>query len=389
MFIRRPATSDGAELYTKLRNCKIIDFPSSDVRAVDIGVRDGVVSEVGSVPDAKADKILDAHGDYAVPALVDLHAHVYHLGTKFGLDPDEIAGRSGVGVIADAGSAGAGNFTGFREYVIKRAKPTVYAFLNIAYAGIPFFGIQGNAQIGDTPDMDADDTEACARCIEENREWIVGIKVRLGEKVTDSFGVEPLRVAKRCAKRLGVPVMVHFGSPNPEIEEVAGMLDKGDILTHTFRPEPNSIVTEDGVLKEVKDAKKRGVVVDVGHGFGSFSFSVAKAALEDRFTPDTISTDLHALSYPEPARDLETTMTKLLNLGMRLTDVIKAVTYTPAMVIGRPRHASIEEGRPADLVTISLKKARVEVKDTAGEKKVFERAISSNLRLKGKEVAKV
>jgi dihydroorotase len=268
----------------------IVNPRSGEEERVDVGVRDGVVDAVGDVKDEKADRIVRAEGDYACPPLVDLHTHVYHLGTSLGVSPDEVAKTSGTGVFVDAGSAGAGNFAGFREHVIRRSESKVFSFLNIGFGGIPFFGVQRNQQVGEIPDMRVADEEACVECIEKNREHVVGIKVRVSEKANGALGIEPVKVAKHCAKELRVPVMVHFGGPPPLVEEVVRLLGKGDILTHSFRPEPNSIVGEDGrVMKELREAKGRGVVIDIGHGNASFSFGVAKAALAEGFRPDTIA----------------------------------------------------------------------------------------------------
>ena len=378
-------------MYLKLKRCRTVHPLSGDEEVVDIGVRDGVVDTVGAVRDARADKVVDAKEDYVVPALVDLHTHVYHLGTSLGVNADEVAKHSGVGVFVDAGSAGAGNFAGFREYVIRRSNSRIYSFLNIGFGGIPFFGIQKDSQAGEIPDLRVADAEACGNCVRANREHIVGIKVRLSKMANGALGVQPLVVAKRCAKSLGLPVMAHFGKPPPSVREVVNLLEKGDVLTHTFRPEPNSILGEPGtgVLEELKEAKKRGVVIDVGHGMGGISFDVAKAALADGFEPDTISTDIHSLSLPSPVHDLETTMSKFLNLGMQMSKVIKAVTYTPAKAIGKLEHGTVSPSAAANLVMLRVSKSKVVMKDATGKRMTFGKVIRPVLRVTGKEIRKM
>lgn len=374
-------------MYIKIADCRMVDTRSRKVERVDIGVKDGVVDAVGEVK-AKADKALDAHGDYVSPALVDLHSHVYHLGTSLGVDADEIARSWGTGVFVDAGSSGAGNFAGFRDHVIRRSGAKIYAFLNIGFGGIPFFGIHGDQQAGEIPDIRVADEDACADCIERNRGDIVGVKVRVSENANGTLGVEPLKAARRCARRAKVPLMVHFGRPQPTVKEVVSLLDKGDILTHAFRAEPNSIVEGGHVLREIAAARKRGVVMDIGHGSGSFSFDTARRALADGFKPDTISTDIHTLSLADPVVSLETTMTKLLGLGMSMAEVVLAATYSPAAAIGRPEHGSIAVGRPADLVTLSLSAGRKKLRDAAGEAMEFDGEIRPVLRLKGNRVSR-
>lgn len=384
--INTPGPSTAKGVYFKIAGCMVVNPRSKEAELVDVGVKDGIIDAVGEVR-ARADRVLDAQRDYVCPALVDLHSHVYHLGTSLGVDPDWVASRWGTGVFADAGSSGAGNFAGFLEHVIKRSSSRIYAFLNIGFGGIPFFGIQGGQQAGEVPDMRVADEEACAGCIERNREHIVGVKVRVSENANGALGAELIRAAKRCARKAGVPVMVHFGRSPPEVKEVLSLLEKGDILTHAFRPGPNSIVDEGGhVMREAWDARRRGVVFDVGHGSGSFSYGTARAALAERFRPDTISTDLHAFSAASPVVSLETTMTKMLGLGMEVEEVILAATHSPAAALGRPVHGSIAVGRPADLVTLRVSAARKELKDSAGEAVAFEREVKPVLRLKGEDV---
>ena len=370
-------------MYLKISGCRVVDPRSKKEETVDVGVKDGVVDAVGEVK-AKADKVFSARGDYVCPSLVDLHCHVYHLGTSLGVDADAIAGRWGTGVFVDAGSAGAGNFAGFRDHVIMRSGSKIYAFLNIGFGGIPFFGIQGGRQAGEIPDLKVADEEACAECIEENRELIVGVKVRVSEGANGGLGVEPVRAAKRCARRARVPVMVHFGRQPPTVKEVVSTLEAGDVLTHAFRPEPNSIIGQGGqVVRELAEARRRGVLIDVGHGNGSFSFETAKAALAEGFTPDTKSPDAHAFSLPDPVVSLEATMTKLLGLGMSMAEVVLAVTHSPARAIGKPGHGSVVVGRPADLVTLRVSARKRELRDATGKAMTFDREVRPHLRVKG------
>jgi dihydroorotase len=377
-------------LYLKLKRCRVVDPSTGRDDVVDIGVKDGFVDVIGEVKESTADKVLDVKQQYATPALVDLHTHVYHLGTSLGVNADQIAKSSGVGVFIDAGSAGAGNFAGFRKYVIEKSGSTIYSFLNVGYGGIPFFGIQKNSQASEISDIRVADEVACVDCVRKNRDRIVGIKVRLSKNANGELGVEPLVAAKRCAKKLGVPVMVHFGWPPPFVDDVVELLERGDILTHSFRPYPNSILAEKGgsrerVHKKLRNARRRGVVIDIGHGSGSFSFDVAKAALADGFFPDTISTDVHALSIKEPVHDLETTMTKFLALGMPMREIIRSVTYTPAKAIGRPMHGVISPGSPADMVIIGVARKRAVLRDATGKRLLFDRMIRPLLRVIGKE----
>ncbi|MDA4112597.1 MAG: amidohydrolase/deacetylase family metallohydrolase [Thaumarchaeota archaeon] len=379
-------------MYVKLRNCTIVEASSGQQSLVDIGISDGVVDSIGEVSDSRADKTIEVGKRFVSPAWVDLHTHVYELGTSLGVDADAIGMRSGVGVFVDAGSAGAGNFAGFREHVIKRAGVKIFSFLNIGYGGIPFFGIKGGSQASELSKIEVADPDACMECARLNKKYVVGIKVRLSAKANGEFGSAPLKIAKKCAKALGLPVMLHIGNPPPPVDELVGLLERGDILTHSFRPFPNSILDTDGVgrvSKVLKAARRRGVLIDIGHGNGSFSYNTAEAALADGFLPDTISTDIHALSLESPVHDLPCTMTKLLNLGMSAEQVLLAVTHNPAAAIGRPDLGRIQKGKRADLVVSEVATTRTRLSDSTGEERTFSKVFRPLIRVRSSEVSRI
>lgn len=323
----------------KLGNIKLVKDKGFEDN--DLLIENNKVIRIGKIPDTSADVTYNLQGCILTRGLIDLHTHVYYLSTSLGVNPDELGDKSGTSVFVDAGSSGAGNFTGLREYIIKRSKYKIYAFLNIAFAGIPFFGVTSQGQFDDIPDLEVADVNLCANTINSNRQYIIGVKVRLSKDANGRWGIEPLRRAKECARRAKVKVMVHFGIPPPFLRDILPYLEKGDILTHIFRPEPNSVIP---YINEVKELKKKGVIIDVGHGKGSFSFNSAKIALEEGLLPDTISTDAHAFSIPYPVVDLPTTMSKFLNLGMELYDIFKATTITPANVIGNEELGKVIQG---------------------------------------------
>jgi dihydroorotase len=374
--------------FIKIANARLFDPFTGEETISDIGVRDGRIFSLGHVEDSSADKVVDVGRRIVVPTLIDLHTHVYHLATSLGVNADRAAETSGVGVFVDAGSAGAGNFPGLLEYVIRASNCKIYSFLNIGFGGIPFFGIGANTQVGEIPDLQVADEGKCVECVRKNPDVIVGIKARLSALANGELGVKPLLAAKKCAREVKRPVMVHFGKPPPELEEILPVLELGDILTHTFRPRPNSIISESDwqVLSAVKEAKSRGILFDVGHGNSSFSFKVARAAIEQGVQPDTISTDIHTLSIEYPVGDLPTTMTKFLNLGMSLPAVLKSVTYTPAFAIKKlDLHGTIQPGMPADLTVLDIKERRRLLLDAEGEKIESKQVIEPQLRFVGGE----
>jgi dihydroorotase len=202
---------------------------------------------------------------------------------------------------------------------------------------------------------------------EANRDVIIGIKVRVGRNASGPSGITPLDVALDVADRTGLPVMCHIDEPPPTYEAVVDRLRPGDVLTHCFRPFPNAPVHGDGRVKEaVLAARERGVLFDVGHGMGSFSWDTARKMMAAGFVPDTISSDVHALCINGPAWDLLRTMTKFLALGLTLPEVIRGATVAPADAIRRPDLGRLAPGAAGDASVIRLAEIPTELEDVQG-----------------------
>ncbi len=309
---------------------RVID-PRHGIDALcDVGLRAGRVAAVApNLPHAAAAQVRDMRGVLVVPGLIDLHTHIYHKATSLGVDPDAVALRSVAATLVDAGSAGAGNFAGLRDFVMAGARTRLLAYLNISFAGI--FAFERGLMVGEAANRDLLSVEHCRAVAEQNPDTIIGIKVRLGGMVSGEVGLEALDRAIAAAEPLGLPVMTHIGSPPPGYTEILDRLRPGDVLTHCFRPAPNAPVDGAGrVLASLRAARARGVLFDIAHGMGAFSFDSAEAALADGFAPDIISSDVHALSIHGPAYDLLHTMNKLLHCGVALEDVIRMATDAPA-----------------------------------------------------------
>ncbi len=234
------------------------------------------------------------------PGLIDLHTHVYWGGTSLGIDAEEFCRTSGVTTAVDTGSAGPGNFVGFRKHVIERSETRILAYLHVSHGGI--YGFSNRVMVGESTDMRLMDPVSAVEVANANRDVIVGIKVRVGAHASGVHGIHPLDIALQVAEEAGLPLMAHIDEPPPTYEDVINKLRPGDILTHAFRPFPNSPATVQGSVKPaVLTARKRGVLFDIGHGMGSFSFKTARAMLANGFLPDTISSDVHALCINGPA----------------------------------------------------------------------------------------
>ena len=301
-----------------LRGGRVVD-PSQKLDAVtDVAFADGKVARIGTGlrPDAKTD-VHDVSGRIVTPGLIDLHTHVYWGGTSLGVDAEDFCRRSGVTTAIDTGSAGPGNFAGFRKHVIERSEVRILAYLHVSFAGI--YAFSPRVMVGESEEIRLMAPIDAVEVANANRDIIVGIKVRVGARASGRSGTVPLDIALQVADEVGVPVMAHIDDPPPSYEEVIARLRPGDVLTHAFRPFPNSPATAQGTVKRaVIEARQRGVLFDIGHGKGSFAFKTARAMLANGFLPDTISSDVHALCINGPAFDQVTTMSKFLCLGMPL-----------------------------------------------------------------------
>jgi dihydroorotase len=213
---------------------------------------------------------------------------------------------------------------------------------------------------------------------EANRDLIVGIKVRVGRNSSGTSGIVPLEIALEVAEEVGMPLMAHIDHPPPSYEEVVARLRPGDVLTHAFRPFPNSPATAQGTVKKVVlEARERGVLFDIGHGKGSFAFKTARAMLANGFYPDTISSDVHVLCIDGPAFDQVTTMSKFLCMGMPLPDVIAASTVNAATALRRFELGSLKPGSVGDATIISIKQGQFDYVDVVGEHLIGDRKIVS------------
>ncbi len=367
-----------------LRGARVIDPSQNHDAVIDVGFKDGRVSGFGKDLKAGADTdVRDLTGYILSPGLIDLHTHVYWGGTSLGIDSDDFCRTSGVTTSVDTGSAGPGNWPGFRKHVIERSEARILAYLHVSYAGI--YAFSKTIAVGESEDIRLMAPAECAAVAEANRDLIVGIKVRVGLHASGSQGTAPLNIALQAADEVGMPLMCHIDHPPPSYEEVLDMLRPGDVLTHAFRPFPNAPVTAQGTVKAaVLAARKRGVLFDIGHGMGSFAFKTARAMLANGFEPDTISSDVHQLCINGPAFDQVTTMSKFLCLGMSLSNVIKCSTVNAAIALKRMEYGSLKIGSLGDATVLSVREGTFDYVDVVGEHLIGDRKIiSEGVVLKG------
>ena len=334
-------------------------------RKLDVGVAGGRVAAVESdLPVANAKKVLDASGCYVTPGLIDFHVHSYWGVNPYGCNLDALCLATGVTTTMDAGSAGPVNFLGFRNLVNESSKTRMLGFVALAQHGVL-------NEPGELVNLGFADSDGAAQTVGDNRDIGVGIKVRLHKKSIGENSRAALRLAIKAGEATRTPIMVHVGDTAISMSEIADTLRPGDIITHCYTPQKPSIIDQKGkLLPEVRKAKERGVIFDVGHAGGHFDFDLVRRAMGDGLLPDVISSDLHGrLKQPGfgIVGDLPTTLTKFLPLGLNLEEIIARCTINPARVIGwQDRIGSLEVGREADIAVLKIVDEPTKLHDSVG-----------------------
>jgi dihydroorotase len=359
-----------------IKGGEVLD-PSQSLRAKrDVGIRYGVIESLDAdIPAARALRVIDAAGRLVVPGLIDLHSHVFPYGSAIGIPADELVQHQGTTTTVSAGDAGANNIAIFRRHVVAQTRTRLYAFVHIANIGLAGFPVP------ELFNIDYAQAEAAAKAVAENADIVIGVKVRMSQNVIARHGLEPLKRAVRACEMAGVParVMCHIGGVETValMSQILDTLRPGDVLTHCYSGAPNdagqftNIVQDGKVLPAAVEAKKRGVLFDIGHGGGSFDYTVAEAAIAQGVPPDSISSDIHVFSGNTPGMPYLTwVMSKFLNLGFTLEQVIAMATSVPAKVINRlPKHGTLQIGAPADATLLEVVQGPVEFVDTRNNKR--------------------
>ncbi|MET7243306.1 amidohydrolase/deacetylase family metallohydrolase [Methylobacterium sp. EM32] len=354
-----------------IKGGEVID-PSQSLRAKrDVGIRFGLVAALDpDIPATRAQRVLDASGKLVLPGLVDLHAHTYPYGSAIGIPADETVPYSGVTTVVSAGDAGANNLAALRRHIAAQTRTRMFAFVHIANNGLSAF------PVAELYNIDNAQVEACALALAENPDFVIGVKVRMSENVIFKHGVEPLKRAVQACEMSGRPakIMVHIGGVETAelMSRILDLLRPGDILTHCFSGAPNiggqftNIVQDGKLLPAALEAKRRGVVFDIGHGGGSFDFTVAEAAIAQGAPPDTISSDLHVVSGNTAGMPfLPWVMSKFLPLGFSLEQVVAMTTSAPARVIDRgAKLGTLQVGAPGDVSVMEWVERPVSFVDT-------------------------
>ncbi len=359
-----------------IRGGEVLD-PSQSLRARrDIGIRWGVIEAVQeTIPAERALKSIDASGKLVTPGLIDLHCHVYPYGSAIGIPADELVQFQGTTTVVSAGDAGVNNLAALRRFIVAQTRARMYAFVHIANNGLSAF------PVAELYNIDTAQTEACAMALAENPDFLLGVKVRMSENVVFKHGLEPLKRGIQACEMCGWPakMMVHIGGVESKelMSQILDLLRPGDVLTHAYSGAPNmsnaftNIVQEGKLLPAALAAKQRGVMFDVGHGGGSFDFTVAEVAIPGGCTPDTISSDIHVFSGNSPGIPfLPNVMSKFMALGFTLEQVVAMATIAPAKIISRAaKIGTLQVGAPGDVAIMELVVGPVSFVDTRNNKR--------------------
>lgn len=368
LFSLLPVQTQAQEFDLLLRGGHVID-PANGIDAVmDVAVKDGKIARVArSISPRTSNRVIDISGLYLSPGFIDLHGHHFYgtvpnryLSNSFtAIPPDGFTFRAGVTTAVDAGGAGWRNFHLFKEQVIDRSRTRILSFINIVGDGM-----SGDAE-QNLNDMDPKMTALVANRYPE----IVGVKIAHYAGSDWRMTIERTVEAGRLAD---IPVMIDFGRGRPPIEELfMQLLRPGDLFTHAYHPGPHkeSIVDENGRVKPfVFAAQEKGIIFDVGHGGGSFVFSQAVPAIEQGFLPNTISTDIHIGSMNAGMKDMANVMSKFLNMGMTIQEVIERATWNPALAIKSPQLGNLSEGSEADIAVFAIREGNFGFVDSRGSK---------------------
>ncbi|PYT12240.1 MAG: amidohydrolase/deacetylase family metallohydrolase [Acidobacteria bacterium] len=362
-----------------LKNGHVIDPKNGVNRIMDVAISAGKIARVAQdIAPRDAAKTADVAGLYVTPGLIDIHVHVFlwrEPGGE-GAQADAFSFRSGVTTMVDAGSSGWRTFPDFRSRIINHAKTRILAFLNIVGAGM------GTGKEDDPAEMDA---EAAAKTAKANSDVIVGLK----SAHYAGPGWESVDAAVKAGELTGLPVMVDFGRINATRNINALFLDKlrpGDIYTHCFSGHREELLDTGKLNPAMEAGRKRGIVFDIGHGAGSFYWYVAVPAYEAHFYPDSISTDLHINSMNAGMKDMTNVMSKLLNLGSPLDEVIRMSTWNPAREIKRPALGSLDPGAEADVAVLRVERGNFGFVDSAGARKSGSQLIVCEMTLRAGKV---
>ena len=373
-----PALAQAPPIYdVLLKRGHLLDFKNKRNGRLDVAlVKDKVVRVAQDLPPAHARLVLDVGDYYVTPGLIDIHAHFDAGGADLNLQPDHHTLPNGVTTAVDAGGSGYRNFEAFKSRTIDHSKTRILAWLNVAAAGMYGPGVEN-----DTAQMDAD---ACAAMVKKYPDVIVGVRTARFRPPTWDAVDRAVEAGNLSSK----PAMVDFAQ-KPErtySDLLLKRLRPGDIHTHVYADTTSLLDENKKIAPYALAARKRGVLFDVGHGADGFLFRNAVPAIQQGFLPDTISTGIDKSSIMLPRADMTTTMSKLLNIGLSLDQVVERTTVNAASAIQRPDLGHLSEGAVADVTVLEMQEGKFGFLDSGNNRLIGGRNIRCVLTLRGGKV---
>ena len=368
-----------------IKNGCVIDPKNKMDTKMDVAIAEGKISKVAKdIPTTQSKKVIDATGLLVTPGFIDMHTHVF-VGSKpdifadgiYSVSADDFSFKSGVTTVVDAGTSGWRNFPTFKSNVIDKSQTRILAFINIAGSGMI-----GNPDQEDVNDMSAQMT---ALTIQKYPDVIVGVKIGHYE----GSDWTPFDRALETANIAKVPMFVECHLPKYSLEDQLNKMRPGDIITHSYEKitERESVVDDQGKVKGfVLDAKKKGVLFDVGHGGYGFWFSEAMPSLQQGLAPNTFGSDLHRFSMNSGMKNMLNIMSKYLNMNMEVPDIIQRATWNAAQSLKRNDLGSLTEGSVADIAVISILTGNYGFIDAGGNKLNGSRKFESELTIRAGKI---
>ena len=358
--------------------------PSQNLHArKEIGIAQGRVMLVeDSIPRSRARQVVDCSDLIVTPGLVDLHVHVYEGASHYGIEVDSTCLATGATTVLDLGSSGAWTFNGFRRQVIDVSQTRVYALLNLSTMGMV------SPIVGELEDLRSVDNALTARVLRANRDVVRGIKLRMSKPLVGENGPAALRLARELCDELQVPLVIHPGNTAVRIGEILDAMRAGDVLTHAYHGNSEGILDENGTVRqEFRAAAERGVLFDVGHGRGSFSWEVAEKAIGQGFIANTISSDLHVYNLHGPVFDLATTVMKFVHLGLSLDEALARATLHSARAMGvADEVGGLKPGMAGDVSAFELQEGQFDFYDAADVVRTARQRLVPKVVVKGGHV---
>ncbi|MCI8578993.1 MAG: metallo-dependent hydrolase [Lachnospiraceae bacterium] len=362
-----------------IKNGIITDLATGKSRIGDVGIRKGRIVDLSKEENQDSADVIDASGCYVTPGIIDFHAHLYTDGTERGVYVDSTYFPNGVTTAVDGGSAGVANYPLFYQTVVAASKVRIFSDLNLCSLGL------GTISYPENIDPETVDVEKIKYYYQKYRDNIQALKLRQTRDISRGYGLEPLRLMRKIADDLGAYMVVHVTDSPGEVSETLELLKEGDVFCHVFHGKGRTILDERGkVLPEIWEARERGVLFDAAHGGNQFSNRVALSALEQGFVPDFVTSDISLKTmYRSPLYSMGMVISKFLNMGIGMEQLISMVTRTPARKLGLEGEiGTLEAGACADVAVLKIIEKQVEFDDSHGVRMQGNRLVKTQMTIR-------